>query len=125
MQEVKDKRGNLKKLGLCVFTSSKEYGMALNEAAVQLATSKALRHNYEMVKYYDIAFFYYFSNLLSYTLQFSCSTCLYNQMKTTFYDSMFSATTQFQQNIIQACGEKVFFYVQDMLDRILYAEEKK
>ena len=55
LQEVKDKRGNLKKLGLCVFTSSKEYGMALNEAAVQLATSKALRHNYEMVKYYDIA----------------------------------------------------------------------
>lgn len=123
LQEVKDKRGNLKKLGLCVFTSSKEYGMALNEAAVQLATSKALRHNYEMVKYYDIAFSTtsptYYPILCNLVAQL-----VYITNENDFYDSMFSATTQFQQNIIQACGEKVFFYVQDMLDRILYAEEK-
>ena len=123
LQEVKDRRGNLKKLGLCAFINSKEYGMALNEAAVQLATSKALRHNYEMVKYYDITFSttspsYYpvLCNLVS--------QLVYITNENDFYDSMFSATTQFQENIIQACGEKVFFYIQDNLDEILYTEEK-
>ena len=123
LQEVKDRIGNLKKLGLCAFINSKEYGMALNEAAVQLATSKALRHNYEMVKYYDITFSttspsYYpvLCNLVS--------QLVYITNENDFYDSMFSATTQFQENIIQACGEKVFFYIQDNLDEILYTEEK-
>ena len=52
------------------------------------------------------------------------SQLVYITNENDFYDSMFSATTQFQENIIQACGEKVFFYIQDNLDEILYTEEK-
>lgn len=43
LQEIKDKKGNLVKLGLCEFGDLKIQGMALNEGAVQLMASKAIR----------------------------------------------------------------------------------
>ena len=42
IQEVKDNKGNLYRLGLCEYSEFKTYGMALNEGAVQLAASKIL-----------------------------------------------------------------------------------
>lgn len=55
LQEIKDKKGNLVRLGLCEFGDIKVNGMALNEGAVQLMSSKALENNQEIVKYYGIS----------------------------------------------------------------------
>lgn len=40
LQEVKDKRNYLIRMGLCDYTEFKIYGLGLNEAAVQLMSSK-------------------------------------------------------------------------------------
>ena len=55
LQEIKDKKGNLVKLGLCDFGDLKIQGLALNEGAVQFMASKALDHRQEIVKYYEIS----------------------------------------------------------------------
>lgn len=49
LQEIKDKKGNLVKLGLCDFGDLKIQGLALNEGAVQFMASKALNHRQEIV----------------------------------------------------------------------------
>ena len=53
LQEKKDAKGNLIRLGLCTFKGSKISGMALNEAAVQLLASNILGYTFENVTYYD------------------------------------------------------------------------
>ena len=55
IQEVRDNKGNVVRLGLCDFTEFNTYGLALNEGAVQLATAKVLNQNVDIVKYYDIS----------------------------------------------------------------------
>ena len=42
IQEVKDKKNNLLRMGLCNFDNFKIVGMGLNEAAVQYITSKVI-----------------------------------------------------------------------------------
>src|SRR5699024_2572318 len=44
LQEIKDKKGHLLRLGLCDFGDLKLCGMGLNEGAVQLMSAKALRN---------------------------------------------------------------------------------
>ena len=55
LQEIKDKKGRLLRLGLCDFDDIKACGMGLNEGAVQLMASKANNSEEEIVKYYGIS----------------------------------------------------------------------
>ena len=52
LQEVKDKRNYLIRMGLCDYTEFKIYGLGLNEAAVQLMASKVNGIPKEYVKYF-------------------------------------------------------------------------
>ena len=52
LQEVKDKRNYLVRMGLCDYTEFKIYGMGLNEAAVQLMSSKIINIPKDYVKYF-------------------------------------------------------------------------
>lgn len=54
LQSVKDANGDLSRLGLCNFAKAKKPGMALNEAAVQLLTTKCMGVEADSVKYYGI-----------------------------------------------------------------------
>ena len=54
IQEIKDKRNYLLRMGLCDYTEFKIYGLGLNEAAVQLMASKVLAIPKEYVKYFNI-----------------------------------------------------------------------
>ena len=56
IQEVKDKKNNLIRMGLSDYNSSKVTGEGLNEAAVQLMASYANGMEKEFVKYYGISF---------------------------------------------------------------------
>ena len=56
IQEIKDKRNYLLRMGLCDYTEFKIYGLGLNEAAVQLMASKVLAIPKEYVKYFNISF---------------------------------------------------------------------
>ena len=52
LQEVKDKKNTLIRMGLCDYTEFKIYGLGLNEAAVQLMASKVNGIPKEFVKYF-------------------------------------------------------------------------
>ena len=53
LQQLKDKRGKVTRLGLYKLTG-KSSGMAINEAAVQLMASKATHSNLDTVRYYNM-----------------------------------------------------------------------
>ncbi len=123
IQEVRDSKGTVIRLGLCEFSEFKTYGMALNEGAVQLATAKMLGQQPDIVKYYDISFP---------TNSPSCYPMLCNLVQQLAYlvgndvlfDSTLFSTDQFKQSLIDACGKKAFLKIQDNLDDILNIEEK-
>lgn len=123
LQEVRDSKGNLYRLGLCEYSEFKTYGMALNEGAVQLATAKALNQEEDIVKYYDIS-------LPTTSPNYYPLLCnLVNQLAyligdDLLFDSTFFGNTNFKTEAIRLCGKKTFLKIQDNLDKILYTEEK-
>ena len=122
-QELKDKNNVLYKLGLCDYTGLRVRGMALNEGAVQLAASKALKEETEVVKYYDIEF----ATTSSTCYPIICN--LVNQMayvtgENVLFDSMFNSNSKFIKSFINLCGENEFYKIQHNLDKILHIEEK-
>lgn len=122
-QELKDKKNVLYRLGLCDFTNFKVYGMALNEAAVQLISSKALKNQVDIVKYYGI---------LMPTISPNCYPIICNLISQMAYitgeqvlfDSTLYSNNNFKNSFINLCGEKTFYIVQNNFDKILNAEEK-
>ena len=123
LQEVKDEKGNLCRLGLCEYGEFKIYGMALNEGAVQLATSKALNNEEDIVKYYDISFPTtspnYYPILCNLVKQLA-----YLLGEDLLFDSTFFSTDSFKLEAIRRFGKKEFSKIQENLDKILYTEEK-
>ena len=96
IQEIKDSKGNLLRLGLCEIGDFKTYGLGLNEAAVQLASSKALDQQEDVVKYYGISLptkspIYYpiICNLLEQLMYITGEDIL--------WDSMFNCTDTFKE----------------------------
>ena len=123
IQEVKDRKGNLYRLGLCEFGALKTYGTALNEGAVQLAASKILDQKETIVKYYDISLP---------TNSPNCYPLLCNLVRQLAYlvgenvlfDSTLFSTDKFKLDLCESCGMKNFLKIQDLLDDILNIEEK-
>ena len=122
-QEIKDLKGNLYRLGLCDFTGIKVHGMALNEAAVQLISSKILKKEQDSVKYYGIEFD---TTTPSY-YPLLCN--LINQMsyivgEVVLYDSTLYSNDRFKNAFIRATSESTFNQIEKNFDKILEAEEK-
>lgn len=123
MQEVKDAKGTLYRLGLCEYGEFKTYGMALNEGAVQLATAKVLRQPIDIVKYYDI--FLPTTSPNCYPLLCNLVAQLaYLTGEPTLFDSTLFGTDTFKLSLINLCGKKQFLKIQDNLDKLLNIEEK-
>ena len=123
LQEIKDKRGNLVKLGLCDFGDLKVCGLGLNEGAVQLMASKAIDSKEEIVKYYGISLP---TNSPSY-YPILCN--LVKQMAyvtgdAVLYDSTFYGSNTFKENFANLCGVDSFLKIQANLDKIMETEEK-
>lgn len=122
-QEVKDEKGFLYYLGLCDFTEFKVHGMALNEAAVQLLSSKILNKETDTVKYYGIEF----STTSPSYYPLLCN--LINQMayitgEYVLFDSTLFSNTKFKNCFIKLCGKTTFFEIEKNFDKILEAEEQ-
>lgn len=54
LQEIKDEKGRLERLGLANIQAEGEKGLALNEAAVQLMAAEACGREVDKVKYYEL-----------------------------------------------------------------------
>ena len=120
LQEIKDKKGNLVKLGLCNFGDLKIQGMALNEGAVQLMASKALGQNQEIVKYYGISLPTnsptYYPILCNLVAQMA-----YVVGEENLFDSTFYGTDLFKERFANLCGLNSLLKIQD---KIMNIEEK-
>lgn len=123
LQEIKDKKGNLVKLGLCDFGDLKVLGMALNEGAVQLMASKALNNPHEIVKYYGISLPTtspnYYPILCNLVEQMAYVTGEDN-----LFDSALYGTDTFKERFASLCGLNALLKIQDNLDKIMNIEEK-
>ncbi len=122
-QEIKDQKGNLYRLGICDFTGIKVHGMALNEAAVQLISSKILKKEEDTVKYYGISFStstpsYYplLCNLIS--------QMAYVVGEVVLFDSTLYSNNRFKNTFIRLTSDSTFHKVEKNFDKILEAEEK-
>ena len=122
LQEVKDKRNYLLKMGLCDYTEFKIYGLGLNEAAVQLMSSKVIGIPKDYVKYFGISFE---TTSPSY---YPLECCLVNQLAViTGEDVLFKSTLNsdddFKIKFSELTSQKAFMAIQNALDDILFAEE--
>lgn len=122
LQELRDTKNNLIQLGLCDFTSSRLPGMALNEAAVQLMSSKALNVRPDVVKYFDVTLptcspFHYAleCNLINQMAYITGDYALYNS---TLYSN-----NSFKNKFISLTSVKDFNSIQSNMDKLLSLED--
>ena len=123
LQERKNRKNQLTRLGLASFTDFKIYGMAFNEAAVQLMTSRALDAKFDTVKYYGITL-----NTIS-PNYYPLICNLVHQMayiagEKLLFSSTLNCTDNFKNKFIDLCGKSNFYKIQKNLDLISIAEEK-
>lgn len=123
LQTRKDNWGNLLKLGLCDLTQFNVHGLGINEAAVQYATSKALKAPIDTVKYYGITFD---------TISPTCYPLVCNLIAQMAYitgeyvllDSTFNSTNEFKNTFIKYTSKDAYLTIEKNFDKILKAEEE-
>lgn len=123
IQEIKDKKNYLLRMGLCDYTEFKIYGLGLNEAAVQLMSSKVLGIPKEFVKYFNISFE---TNSPSY---YPLECCLVNQLayitgENILFESTLNSNDNFKEKLAELVGYKAFMEIQNSIDSILLNEEE-
>ena len=123
LQEIKDKKGHLVRLGLCDFGDLKICGMALNEGAVQYMASKAINSKEEIVKYYGISLP---TNSTSYypILCNLIAQMAYITGEEDLYDSTFYGSTLFKDKFANLCGLDSLLKIENNMDKIMETEEK-
>ena len=122
IQEVKDKRNNLIRMGLCNFDNFKITGMGLNEAAVQYITSKIIGIEKDYVKYFNISF----KTISPSYYPLECN--LVEQMtyitgENVLFDSTFTSNDKFKNAFIKLTSEKTYDEIEYCFDQILELEE--
>ncbi|MBR0350987.1 MAG: hypothetical protein IJH76_04125, partial [Clostridia bacterium] len=122
LQEVKDKKNNLLKMGLSDYTSGKVTGLGLNEAAVQLMASKAIGMEKDFVKYFGLSF-----ETIS-PSYYPLECCLVNQLAYLFgedllFESTINTNDNFKNQFIKDTSIKTYLCVQNAIDTILEQEE--
>ena len=123
IQEVKDKKNNLIRMGLCNFENLKIVGMGLNEAAVQYITSKIIGIEKDYVKYFNISF----KTISPSYYPLECN--LIEQMsyltgEDILFDSTLTSNDKFKNKFIELTSEKTYNEIQYYIDKILDLEEE-
>ena len=120
LQEIKNPRGKLLKLGLFDVTTNK--GQGINEAAVQLMASIATETKSDTVKYYNMTFptpsplFYPIETaLIKQIIYFTGSYPLFH--------STFHSNHIFKNTFIAKASEKVYKKIESNFDLLIYYEE--
>lgn len=122
LQEIKDKRNYLVRMGLCDYTEFKVYGLGLNEAAVQLMASKINGIPKEYVKYFGISF-----ETIS-PSYYPLECCLVNELaylvgEDVLFESTLKSNDNFKNTLTKLISPKSFMAIQNAIDDILFAEE--
>ena len=123
LQEVKDKKQNLLRMGLCEYSEFKTYGLALNEASVQLMASKVNLIPKEYVKYFGISF-----ETIS-PSYYPLECCLASQLgylvgEDVLFKSTLFSTDDFKDKLSEITSSKTYQAITKSLDDIMNKEEK-
>ena len=123
IQDVRDKKENIRRLGQCIFSEFKVYGMALNEACVQYIVSELKQEKEEKIEAYGINAMTYSKN--KYPLICNLvEQLLFTTNKEILVKSTIYGTDEFLDECIEQIGEINFSNVQSNLDDMLYASEE-
>lgn len=123
IQEFKDKNNNLIKLGLCTFNGFKVTGTALNEAAVQIMTSKAMDIENDIVTYYNITFSTISPNY--YPLECNLvSQMAYITGEYSLFESTILSNNTFKDKYISETSQKAYYEIVKNLDKLMELQEK-
>jgi len=123
LQEVKDKNNNLSKLGLCAFEGFKVIGTALNEAAVQIMTSKVMQEENEIVTYYNVALPTISPNY--YPLECNLvSQMAYLTGEYSLFESTLLSNDTFKDKFISLTSQKAYYKIIENLDKLMGLQEK-
>lgn len=123
IQASKDKNNNLIKLGLCTFEGFKVIGTALNEAAVQLMTSKAMQIENDIVTYYNITFSTTSPNY--YPLECNLvSQMAYITGEYSLFESTLLSSNSFKDKYISKTSPKAYYEIVKNLDKLMELQEK-
>lgn len=122
IQEVKDKRNDIIRMGLCDYSEFKIYGLGLNEAAVQLMASKINAIPKEYVKYFGISF------ETTSPAYYPLECCLVNQLaylvgEDILFESTLNSTYTFRDTLADIISPKTYIAIENSIDEILYHEE--
>ena len=123
LQEIKDEKNNLLKMGLCTYNKKKTKGLALNEAAVQYTSSLIIGIEPDFEKYYNVTL--YTPSPSYYPLECSLlNEILFFIKKDILFKSTFFADDSFKNSIIEISSEKTYNKIIKHFDAILNFEEK-
>lgn len=121
LQQLKDEKGNVLRLGLYNFAEGGIKGMAINEAAVQLMAEKANNNKSDKVKYYDL-----FLDTISpnyYPLQcVLVNELAYFTGSYSLYHSTLYGDDIFKDTVDSKFGKKSYNTIRDALDILMQKE---
>ena len=123
LQEQKDEKDNITRMGLANYSKHKVVGTGINEACVQYISSKIIGIEPDFEKYYNI-------NLYTPSPSYYPVECaLLNELvffigEEKLFQSTYFSTDEFKNEIIKYTSENTYNYIITSFDKILKLEEK-
>lgn len=124
LQDIRDKKGNVKQLGQCIFSEFKIYAMALNEASIQYIVYKMYDEEIKQTNAYGIKAKTYSTNKYPLICNIIMQL-LYIASEKEIVTSTIYSKDSFMIECIENLGSELSFTnIQNNLDDMLYASEK-
>ena len=121
LQEIKDEKGNLLRLGLYDISEGSNKGMGLNEAAVQLMAATASGAQIDKVKYYDL--FLVTESPGYYPLQcVLLKEMMYFTGNYPLYHSTLYSDDVFKNTFSSKFGKRAYYKIEKNVDELLTLE---
>ncbi len=122
VQEVRNKKNKIHKLGLCRFNESKIAGVAFNEAGIQYILSTLLDKKEEKVNAYGV-------EINSISMQYPAITNIIRQMtfiagENYLVQSIINSTDDFKKSFIDKCNETSYYSIMKNTD-LMYEAKKR
>ncbi len=122
LQEIKDDKNNLLKMGLCDYIGSKPIGLGLNEAAVQYMASRIIGIDADFEKYYDISL--YTPSPSYYPLECALlNEIVYFTGDDILFKSTLFSNDDFKNKVIEMTSPDTYNKIQYSFDKIIELEE--
>lgn len=123
VQDIRNKKGQIKQLGQCIFSELKVYAMALNEASIQYIVAKIFNEEEKYIEAYGIKSNTYSKNKYPLICNILLQLLFLSNEKTLVKSTIYS-TDEFIIDGVEEIGETSFVNIQNNLDEMLYASEE-